>query len=70
MPVRTIIVDDERYARLKLHDFLEHELDGEIVDEARSGQEVIQAIKKMKLDLFFSRCSNAGLGGVSGAGVR
>jgi two-component system, LytTR family, response regulator len=63
MPIRTIIVDDERYARLKLRDFLEQEPDIDIVGEAGAGQEAIQAIKKMKPDLVFLDIQMPGLDG-------
>jgi two-component system LytT family response regulator len=53
MPIRVLIVDDERLSRLKLRDLLEKENDIEIVGEAGSGQEAVNAIKKLKPDLVF-----------------
>lgn len=53
MLIRTLIVDDEPYSRLKLRGFLEGEADIEIVGEAGDGRSAVQAIRKLGPDLVF-----------------
>ena len=53
MAIRTLIVDDEPYARLKLRDLLEQEADIEVVGEADGGESAVRTIKKLRPDLVF-----------------
>lgn len=51
--IRTLIVDDESLARRRLRRLLETERDVEIVGEAASGGEAVEAIRELRPDLMF-----------------
>jgi two-component system LytT family response regulator len=52
-PLRVLIVDDERLARLRLEDLLRREPDVEIVGTAQNGAVAIEAIRALRPDLVF-----------------
>jgi two-component system LytT family response regulator len=49
--LRTLIVDDERFARQRLRRLLEREDDVEVVGECESGREAVEAIERERPDL-------------------
>jgi len=51
--IRTVIVDDEAYARKKILEFLRSEKDVHVVGEAGNGTEAIRVIRAEKPDLVF-----------------
>jgi two-component system LytT family response regulator len=51
--IRTLIVDDEALARRRLRRLLEAEHDVEIVGEAASGGDAVEAIRELRPDLLF-----------------
>lgn len=51
--IRTVIVDDEAYARQKIREFLRSEKDVEVVGEAGNGSDAIRIIGEAKPDLVF-----------------
>jgi two-component system LytT family response regulator len=51
--LRVLIVDDERPAREKIRRYLGAEPDVEVVGEAASGREAVEAILRLKPDLVF-----------------
>ncbi len=51
--IRTLIVDDEALARRRLRRLLETERDVEIVGEAASGGDAVEAIRELHPDLLF-----------------
>ena len=51
--IRTLVVDDEPFARKKLHTLLQDEPDFEIVGDAGNGKEAIELIRAQKPDLMF-----------------
>ncbi len=53
MPVRTIIIDDERLARNELKKLLQEFSEIEVIDEAANAQEGIEKIEKHNPDLIF-----------------
>ena len=61
--LRTLIVDDERLARLKLRRFLEEQPDVEIVGECGSGAEAVERIRAEQPDLLFLDIQMPGLDG-------
>ena len=52
-PLRVLIVDDERLARVRLEDLLRHEPGVEIIGQARNGALGAEAIRLMRPDLVF-----------------
>ena len=52
-PLRVLIVDDERLARLRLEDLLRRERGVEIVGTARNGALAVEAIRTLRPDLVF-----------------
>ena len=52
-PVRVLIVDDERLARLRLEDLLRSEPGVEVVGTARNGALAVEAIRALRPDLVF-----------------
>jgi len=52
-PIRTIIVDDEHYAREVIRHLLASKEDVEILAECSNGYEAVEAIVKLKPDLVF-----------------
>ena len=61
--LRTLIVDDERLARLKLRRFLDEQPDVEIVGECGSGAEAVERIRTERPDLVFLDIQMPGLDG-------
>lgn len=61
--LRTLIVDDERLARLKLRRFLDEQPDVEIVGECGSGAEAVERILTEQPDLLFLDIQMPGLDG-------
>lgn len=53
MKIRTLIVDDEPLARVRLRGLLDHEPDVEVVGECASGREAVAGIRQMHPDLVF-----------------
>jgi two-component system LytT family response regulator len=53
MTIRTIIVDDEVWARKRLHDLLEDEDDCDVVAECADGESAIRAIRAAGPDVVF-----------------
>ena len=51
--IRTLIVDDEALARRRLRRLLEAERDVEVVGEAASGDDAVEAIRELEPDLLF-----------------
>ena len=52
-PLRVLIVDDERLARIRLEDLLRRENGVEIVGTARNGALAVDAIRELRPDLVF-----------------
>ena len=52
-PVRVLIADDEPPARAKVRRFLADDAEVEVVGEARSGPEAVDAIQRLRPDLVF-----------------
>ena len=52
-PLRVLIVDDERLARVRLEDLLRREPDVEIVGTAHNGAVALEAIRVLRPDLVF-----------------
>jgi two-component system LytT family response regulator len=53
MPVRTLIVDDERMARKRLRTLLADDADVDVVGECTNGRDAVLAIEERKPDLVF-----------------
>lgn len=53
MPIRTLIVDDEKLARDEMRFLLAAEKDLEIVGEAAGGREAIELVRERRADLVF-----------------
>ena len=53
MPVRTLIVDDERMARKRLRTLLAADADVDIVGECANGRDAVAAIQEREPDLVF-----------------
>jgi two-component system LytT family response regulator len=53
MTIKTLIADDEPLARKRLRQLLAADLDIEIVEECRNGEEVVSALKSKPVDLVF-----------------
>lgn len=53
MPFRTLIIDDEPPARLRIRALLADEKDIEIVGEAEDGPSAVEAIERLRPDLVF-----------------
>jgi two-component system LytT family response regulator len=53
MPVRTLIVDDERMARKRLRTLLTADADVDVVGEAGNGRDAVTAIQERSPDLVF-----------------
>lgn len=51
--IRTLIVDDEKLARERLHSFLRNMKDVEVIGQARNGVEAIKMIEEESPDLVF-----------------
>jgi two-component system response regulator LytT len=62
-PMRTVIVDDEKLARERLHGFLAPLTGVDIVGEARNGPEAIELIAREKPDLVFLDVQMPGMSG-------
>jgi len=52
-PLRVLVVDDERLARVRREDLLRHEPEVEIVGTARNGALAVEAIRSLRPDLVF-----------------
>lgn len=53
MPVRTLIVDDERMARKRLRTLLTADADVDVVGECTNGRDAVTAIREREPDLVF-----------------
>ena len=53
MKIRTLIVDDEPLARMRIRDLLKHESAVEIIGESGNGLEAVSAIQDQSPDLVF-----------------
>src|SRR5690348_3417720 len=53
MPVRTLIVDDERMARKRLRTLLTADADVDVVGESSNGRDAVAAIQERSPDLVF-----------------
>ena len=53
MPVRTLIVDDERMARKRLRTLLTADADVDVVGECSNGQDAVNVIREREPDLVF-----------------
>jgi two-component system LytT family response regulator len=60
---KTLIIDDERLAREELKSILSEYTEIEVIDEAQNGDEGIEKIKKLPLDLIFLDVSMPGMTG-------
>ena len=60
---KTIIIDDERLARVELRSLLNKFDEIEIIDEAKNGEEGIEKIKELQPDLIFLDISMPGMTG-------
>ena len=63
MPLRTLIVDDERLAREELKYLLSHEAGVEVCGEGTNGIEAVQMIREVEPDLVFLDVQMPGLDG-------
>ena len=61
--IRTIIVDDEPAARLRIARLLAQDPGIEVVSECRNGQEALNCIAKCKPDLLFLDVQMPGMSG-------
>ena len=64
MNLRGMIVDDERLARKRLKLMLSAEPDVEIVAECSDGDEALEQIPKLQIDLLFLDIRTPGLSGL------
>ena len=62
-PLRSLLIDDERNARIRLRRLLENEKRIEIVGEANDGLEAVAAIERLRPDLIFLDIQMPGLDG-------
>ncbi len=53
MPIRVLLVDDERLARRRLADLLAKEADAEVVGEATNGEGAVAEIRELDPDVVF-----------------
>jgi len=63
-PLRILIVDDEPLARQRLLDLLEGREDIEVVGQAASGREAVEAIRALQPDLVFLDVQMPGMTGL------
>ena len=61
--LRTLVVDDEKLARERLHGFLKHASDVEVIGEAPDGVEALRLIEEEKPDLVFLDVQMPGMDG-------
>ena len=66
VPVRVLIVDDERLARQRVRRLVQTEADVEVVGEAESGHEAVALIRELQPDLV---CLDVQMPGLDGFGV-
>jgi two-component system LytT family response regulator len=52
-PIRTLVVDDEKPARMRLLELLQREPDIEIVGTATDGRDALELLRRLKPDLLF-----------------
>ena len=62
-PLRSLLIDDELNARIRLRRLLENEKRIEIVGEANDGLEAVAAIERLRPDLIFLDIQMPGLDG-------
>ena len=58
MPIKAIIIDDERLARNELKKLLHDHSDVEVIDEAANVDEGVEKIELQNPDLIFLRIKN------------
>lgn len=63
MSIRIALVDDHALFRTGLKGLLEHSIDCSVVAEAASGEEFLEMVKGLEVDLVFMDFSMAGLDG-------
>jgi two-component system LytT family response regulator len=63
LPIRAVIVDDERLARRKLRILLDSEPEVEVVAECEDGRQAVSAINSQRPDLLFLDIQMPGLDG-------
>ena len=51
--IKTIVVDDEKPARVRLLELLDREADVEVVGTAADGREALDLVRRVKPDLLF-----------------
>jgi DNA-binding response OmpR family regulator len=64
-PIRTLIVDDEPFARLRLRTLLGEHADFVVIGECADGREALDAIRRLRPDLVFLDVQMAELDGVA-----
>jgi len=63
-PIRVLVVDDEALGRRRIIDLLAHEAQVEIVGEAATGPEAVEAIRRLRPDLVFLDVQMPGMTGL------
>ena len=59
LSLRVLVVDDEPYARERLHELLTGREAVSVVETADSGEAAIRALRENAYDLAFSGCADA-----------
>mgnify|MGYP001038898980 FL=1 len=61
--IRTVVVDDEKPARLRLLELLQREADVEVVGVASDGEEAVEMVRRLTPDVLFLDVQMPGLDG-------
>ena len=64
IPIRTLLVDDEEPARLRMRALLQDCSGVQVVGEARDGEEALEAIRRLRPDLVFLDIQMPGKSGI------